>query len=136
MRALIAMAAASVAFAVHADTLEIYRSIDAQGRVTFGNVKPKHDDYDVVKVEFQSQPHAPAIVPAAATTHARPVDELRDPPAAARPIAATLRVVAFPSLRLAATAGESPGPRRRRGGASTEVALRLDPELRSWSRPD
>ena len=47
-------------------------------------------------------------------------------------VPATLRVVAFPSLRLAATAGEPPATRRRKAAPLVAVALRMDAELRSW----
>ena len=134
MRALIAFAAAAAAIAAHADTLEVYRSVDAQGRVTFANVKPKHDDYDVMNVEYERQPLAPAAAPVAATPvpalHAPARRASRGVPAA--PLPATLRVVAFPSLRLAATAGEPPATRRRKAAPLVAVALRMDAELRSW----
>ena len=39
------------------------RALIAQGRVTFTNVKPKHDGYDVMNVEYERQPFAPAAAP-------------------------------------------------------------------------
>ena len=134
MRALIAFAAALAAFAAHADTLEIYRSVDAQGHVTYTNVKPKHDGYDVVNVEFERQPAALAAPVAAASQVATPrgLPVVEAGKAVPAPVTATLRVVAFPSLRLAA-AGEATMARRRKAPAMNPVLLRLDSELRSWS---
>ena len=137
MRALIAFATAALAFAAHADTLDVYRSIDAQGRVTYTNVMPKHDDYDVIQVEYETQPRMPAAAGVVPTATTRKVLEApREAPAEARPIPATLRVVAFPSLRLAAATGEPAVSRRRKSAAAQAFGLRLDRELRNGSPGD
>jgi hypothetical protein len=141
MRALIAFAAAAAAFAAHAESLEVYRSVDAQGRVTYTNVKPKGDDFDVLNVEYESQPKAattmPALVaPPARTMTMRPMAGSEPPAESAPPIAATLRVVSFPSLRLAGATGEPSLARRRKAVALPAVTLRIDPELRSLAVGD
>ena len=139
MRALIALAAVSAAIAAQADSLEIYRTIDAQGRVSYTNLKPRHDDYDVLNVEYDAAPRA-AIAPSIAPPREAAIEPARQvgvrPPAA--PVAATLRVVAFSSLRLAAATGEPPIPRRRKARAvpALALALRMDRELRSWTAVD
>ena len=137
MRALIALAAVSAAFAAQADSLEIYRTIDAQGRVSYTNLKPKHDDYDVLNVEYDAAPRA-AIAPSIAPPREVGITPARKhgTQALARPVAATLRVVAFPSLRLAATTGEPQMPRRRKAVAVPALALRMDGVLRSWTAAD
>jgi hypothetical protein len=128
MRTMIAgfMLAAVPTFAP-ADALTVYKYVDAMGRVTYTNVKPKQaGNFDVVEVQYDApgvKPAAPpplAAVPAAAPHVAA---------TAAKPEVATLAVLPGPSLRLAAAAFDAP-LRARRKPAPEAAVLKLDRELR------
>ena len=141
MRTLIAIAALAASTTTFADTLEVFRIVDAQGRVTYTNVKPGHDDYDVLALDYDGQPKA-ALATAAAPIPAAPVAVVPRPPSrGARIVAAAeapralmvgARVLAFPSLRLAAASGEPPAVRRRKAPADPGAALRIDFQLGGW----
>ena len=131
MRTLLIAAAFAAAAAVppsHADTLEIYRTTDSQGRVEYTNVKPGHEDYDRLDVEYESQP-ATRIPPAAIAPAPAPRVRTAAAAPASQAIGVSARVLALPSLRLASTAGEPSSLRRRKPIAPPGMALRIDSRL-------
>ena len=131
MRTMIAgLVLAAVPTFAPADALTVYKYVDAMGRVTYTNVKPKQAaDFDTLEVQYDTPAAKRAVMPAPAPV--RPVAS--EVAAAAAPRSeevATLAVIPFPSLRLAAATFEAPARVRRKAPAT--VNLKLDRELRGF----
>ena len=120
------LALAAIPTLAPAEALTVYKYVDGAGRVTYTNQKPKQgEDFDTLEVEYDG-PAAAATRPPAPPAPATAKPSRRN--AAAEQVA-SLEVLAFPSLRLAA-AGLEPPLRLRRKAPAAPFALRLDTELR------
>src|SRR4051812_36485229 len=107
MRTMIAgLVLAAVPTFAPADALTVYKYVDAMGRVTYTNVKPKQAaEFDVVEVQYDRAAAKPAV--AATPAAPKPVaSRVATAPAASSEAAATLAVIPYPSLRLAAATFE------------------------------
>ena len=133
MRTMIAgLVLAAVPTFAPADALTVYKYVDAMGRVTYTNVKPKQAaDFDTLEVQYDAPAVKPALVatPAPAKPPASHVADTAGMAAAADDVA-TLAVIPYPSLRLAAATFE-PVARVRRKAPATP-SLKLDRELRGF----
>jgi hypothetical protein len=113
-----------------ADALTVYKYVDAMGRVTYTNVKPRQAaEFDTLEVQYDAPAVKPALV--AAPPPAKPAASHVSATAAAADDVATLAVIPYPSLRLAAATFE-PMARARRKPLATTATLKLDRELRGF----
>jgi len=134
MRTMIAsLVLAAVPTFAPADALTVYKYVDAMGRVTYTNVKPKQaSEFDTLEVQYDAPAakSAPAVKPALVATPAPAKPAASHVAAAPEGEVATLAVIPYPSLRLAAATFE-PAARVRRRPLAT-VTLKLDRELRGF----
>src|SRR6476660_7581162 len=114
------LALAAIPTWAHADTLTVYKYVDALGRVTYTNIAPKQgEDFDEVQVEYDAPGHAAASPARLKASIPRGAAER----VAERVVERAEETVLLPSLRLAAVGREPPMRPHRK--APTVVTLRL-----------
>ena len=112
-----------------AGALTVYKYVDAAGRVTYTNQKPRQgEDFDTLEVEYDAPTPAVVKLPRSPSSPARTQPENVA-------TAAPREWAAYPSLRLAALGMDAAGHVRRKPGAATAaLVLRLDTALSSLER--